>query len=104
MKVGRIIGWALLLAALAAAGYELNASIHNGGWRPVALGELWYRISPGSLTLMQAAVERHIAGWLWQPGIVSILRLPGWLVFGVPAGLLLWLCRRRRPRRRFRFR
>lgn len=104
MKIGQTIGWVLLLAALAAAGYELNAAIHNGAWHPVALGELWYRLSPDSLNLAQAVIQRYIAAWLWQPAIVSILRLPGWLVFGVPAVLLLWLCRERRSRRRFRFR
>ena len=102
MTVGRIIGWVLLLAALAAAGYEAMAAINSGGWRPIALGELWYRLDRGSLNLIQAVVQRYIAPWLWEPGIASILRLPGWVVFGVPAGLLLWLCRNRRSRRRFR--
>jgi hypothetical protein len=94
----------MLFAALAAIGYEINAAIHQGGWRPIALGELWSRIDRGSLELTQAFVQHHIAAWLWRPGITSILQLPGWLVFGGPAVLLLRLCRERRPRRRFRFR
>jgi len=102
VTVGRIIGWVLLLAALAAAGYEAMAAINSGAWRPIALGELWYRLDRGSLNLMQAVIQRYIAAWLWEPGIASVLRLPGWMAFGVPAVVLLWLCRARRSRRRFR--
>ena len=102
MIIVRIIGWMLLLAALAAAGYEAMAAIKSGGWHPVALGELWYRIDRGSLGLAQAGVQRHVASWLWEPVIVAILRLPGWIAFGVPAAALLWLGRRRRPKWRFR--
>jgi hypothetical protein len=104
VKIGQFIGWVLLFAALAAIGYEIDAAIHQGGWRPIPLGELWSRIDRGSLDATRAFVQRDIAAWVWQPGIASVLKLPGWLVFGGPAVLLLRLCRERRPRRRFRFR
>lgn len=101
MIVGRVIGWLLLLVVLAAAGYEAMAAVNSGAWRPIALGELWFKISPSTLNGAQAGIQRHVAPWLWEPVITSILRLPGWAVFGVPALALLWLCRRRGSGRKF---
>jgi hypothetical protein len=95
MIVGRILGWLLLLAALAAAGYEAMAAFNAGAWRPVAMGELWYKLHATSLNAAQAGIQRHIAPWLWEPGITTILRLPGWAVLGVPGLLMLWGFRRR---------
>lgn len=101
MIVGRFIGWVLLVLAVAAAGYEVMAALNAGGWRPIALGELWFKIHPASLNGAQAGIQRYIAPWLWEPGITTILRAPGWVVFGVPAVLLLWLCRQRTVERKF---
>lgn len=95
MTIGRAIGWILLLAALAAAGYETYAAIHAGSWRPIALGELWYKLSPATLNGAQAGIQRYIAPWLWEPVITTVLLWPAWAVFGVPGAVLVWFCRRR---------
>ena len=101
MMVGRIIGWVLLVAALAVAGYEAMAALNAGAWRPIAFGELWFKLHAASLNGAQAGIQRYLAPWLWEPGITSILRLPSWVVLGIPAAALLWFCRRRTPERRF---
>jgi len=93
--IGRIIGTLLLLAAVAAAGYEALAALQSGGWRPIALGELWYKLHSASLNGAQAGIQRYIAPWLWEPVITTVLLWPGWAVFGVPGAALLWLCRAR---------
>jgi len=49
---------------------------------------------------IQALIENHLWNTLWNPGIETVLRLPLWLVLGVP-GLLLALVARTRKRRRF---
>lgn len=98
MMIGRAIGWLLLLAALAAAGHEAWVAIDAGGWRPVAAGELWFMLHPASLNMAQAGIQRNVAPWLWDPVIATMLLAPAWLVLGLPAALLLWACRRRRPR------
>jgi len=99
-------GWLLLLAALAVAGWELLAPSETAGFALRPLGELWYRLSPGSLNLLQAIVERYIWPPLWDPAIVGVLRLPALLVFAVPALIILAGCYgfggRRRKRRHFK--
>ena len=95
LVIGRTIAWILLLAAIAAAGYEAYSALGAGGWRPIALGELWFKLHSSSLNGAQAGIQRYIAPWLWEPVITTVLLWPGWVVFGVPGAALLWLCRAR---------
>jgi len=99
MLLGRIIGWLFIVAALAAATYEIVAWIGAGDWRMIALGELWFQIDSSGLNGAQAAIQRHLLAWLWDPVMVTILLAPGWVVFGIPGVALLWFCRRRGRRR-----
>jgi hypothetical protein len=103
--VGCSLGWFLVLAALAVAGWELLAPDPASGIGLRPAGELWFSLSVGSLNLMQAVIERYIWPALWDPGVVSILQLPALLVFAVPGLLLLIACFGRRSfrRRRWRF-
>ena len=100
MAVGRVVGWLLLVLALAAVVYEAVEAYGSGDHRLIALGEHWYHLHPSSLNGTQAGIQRYIAPWLWEPGITTILLQPAWLVFAFPGGLLTWACRRRRRRRR----
>ncbi len=61
------------------------------------LGEAWYALSPETLNLSQAAVERHVHPFLWDPIIQSVLLLPNWAVIGSLGFLLVLLTT---PRRR----
>ena len=100
MIVFRAIGWLLVLAALAALGWDIYLWIHEGHWAATPTGKVWYQISPGSLNLLQAVIERHIWKILWNPIVLTVLLQPLWLVLGIP-GLLLALVPRPRKRRRF---
>lgn len=95
MIICRIVGVILLLAAVAAAGYEVLLAFDAGNWRPVALGELWFKLHAASLNGAQAGIQRYISPFLWEPVITTVLLWPGWAVFGVPGAGLLWLCRAR---------
>jgi hypothetical protein len=102
--LGYGLGWFLLLAALAVAGWEVFVPNAAVGFTLRPLGELWYSLDPGSLNLLQAVVERYIWAPLWDPAIVGVLRLPALLVFAVPAVAILAVCYGvggRRRRRRF---
>jgi hypothetical protein len=100
--IGRIIGGLLVAAALLALGAEIVASVEAGAWRPLALGEVWFRLDVGSLNLTQAVIQRYIHPAVWDPVIVFLLQLPAWLVALVPGALILLLSRpRTRRRRRF---
>ena len=100
MLFARILGWILTLGALAIGAAELYAWRGEGDYHIVAFGELWYGISPGSLNLVQAGVQRHFNPALWDDALRPILLLPAWAVLGVPGVLLLLLVRRRARRLR----
>lgn len=83
----RIIGWILALAGLAALLVDVLDS-GAGGVRLRAVGEWWFRLHPGSLQLAQPAIERHVAPFLWDPVILTVLEAPAALV-GLGAGAAL---------------
>ena len=49
------------------------------------------------LLLLQPAVERHVAEWLWNPVIQTVLEQPTWLVLGMIGAILIVLGRKRKP-------
>ena len=99
MRFGWIVGWLLVLAALAAVGYETFGWLSGSGYRLRALGELWFELDPASLNIAQAAIQRHVWPWLWDGVALKLLLVPAWAFFGAPGILLAWGCRRRRRRR-----
>ena len=101
MVVLRAIGWLLILLALVFLGRDLLFWYEDGRWAPLLAGKLWHDLSPGTLGLAQAGIERHVWKPLWNPVIFSLLLLPSWLVLGVPGIVLSALPRRSRKRRRF---
>lgn len=98
MMVLRVLGVWSLLAAMVALTVDATQSLASGEsqWIVTPLGEHWFRLHASSLNLAQAAVERHVAPWLWDPVIVTLLQVPTWIFFGVLGILLYWLGRRRR--------
>jgi len=97
----RVIGWLLILAALALLGRDVLRWVASGHWAATPTGKLWYQLSPNSLGLLQAGIERHVWRPLWNDGIFPILLQPVWLVLGVAGIVLVALFRRSRKRRRF---
>ena len=86
--VGLVIGLVLITLALLAAGAELVGSLDAGSWRPVRLGEIWAALDIGSLNLVQAVVQRYLYPAIWDPGIISLLLRPAWIVLAVPGAAL----------------
>ena len=80
--VVRLIGLALVAAAVMVAGVEMARSFQTGKWVITPLGKLWYDLSPGSLNLTQAVIQRYLAPQIWEPGIVTVLTWPAWAVLG----------------------
>lgn len=89
MIIVRILAWLLLLAALVAAGAELIGSLQAGTWTPITAGEVWFKTHLYSLNLAQAIIQRYIHPAIWDPGIVTVLLWPAWLVALVPAVVLM---------------
>jgi hypothetical protein len=78
--IGRLIGWIVFLAGLAVLARDGFVWIETKQWAPIALGQLWYNLSPSSLNLVQAVVQRYIHPFLWDPIIVTVLL---WWAFAV---------------------
>jgi hypothetical protein len=52
------------------------------------VGELWFMLHRDSLQLLQPAIERHLAPFLWDPVMLTILTLPAAPLFvGLAAAL-----------------
>ena len=98
--IGRIIGWIVLLAGLSVLVRDGLVWIDTAHWAPIALGQLWFDISPSSLNLIQAVVQRYIHPFLWDPIIVSILLCWAFAVLMVLGVLILAVSGRRARQRR----
>ena len=96
MMIVRLLGFILLLVALAVFGHEVYRAIGDGGYRLISGGELWFKFDGNSLVGFQALIEKNIAPWLWSDIVLPVLRGPAWAIPLVPAVLLLLLGRRRR--------
>jgi hypothetical protein len=93
----RFIGLWMLAAAFIFLVYDGAGWVANGVLNSMQVGTLWASIHQSSLLLLQPAVERHVAGWLWNPVIMTILEQPVWLMFGVIGVVLILLGRKKKP-------
>src|SRR5215468_9675491 len=78
------LGLALLFVAWDVMDYAAG----TGPFKTAPLGLRWFQIHKNSLLLIQPAIERHVAVWLWPP-VQRVLEQPAWLVPGVLAVALL---------------
>ncbi|MEM9442102.1 MAG: hypothetical protein AAGA73_16800 [Pseudomonadota bacterium] len=93
-SVGRwpfISGILLLILALLVLIYEVWIAASNGGYQPIAAGELWFNLHPYSLNLSQAVIQRYLLPSLWDPVIVSVLQWPAWSILAAPGAVLAFL-------------
>jgi hypothetical protein len=95
-------GWILIavlfgLALLFVAWDVMDYAADTKPFKTAPLGQRWFELHKNSLLLVQPAIERHIAVWLWPP-FQWVLTQPAWLVpaaLGV-LGLVIKAVRRRR--------
>ena len=96
MLLLRIFGASCLLVSVLALVYDGTKTLGSDGELVItAFGKHWFDIHRESLNMTQAAIERHVAPWLWDPVLTTVLQAPTWLVFGV-VGLLFYILGRRR--------
>lgn len=86
-----LLGWLLIVAALASAAAETAARgvVSGSGWFMSAY-DVWFTLWPRGLVLLQLGVQEYLSPWLWDPVVVTVLALPAWLLFGLPGGILVW--------------
>lgn len=87
----RVAGIVLLALAMVVAGLDLAA---GGSLR--ALGAWWFMLHRNSLQLLQPALERHVAVWLWDPVMLTLLQWPLAVILAVPGAALMFAASRRR--------
>ena len=86
MIIGRVIGWSLIIAALAALAYDALGVVRGNGFVMHSAGADWYAVDSDSLNTLQATIQRHLWPYLWDPVIVTVLLWPAWLVTVVLVG------------------
>jgi hypothetical protein len=89
---GRVLAWVLIVVAALMLAREAYMFLETGAYAPVAVGQIWYVLSRGSLAWVQALLEEHVP-FLWDPLLFSVLNWPATLVFGIP-GVALWFATR----------
>ena len=66
-----------VLAVLMGISEAITAFMGNTPFQMRTFGEWWYSLSPSSLNGTQAFIQRYLWPPLWDPFVVSFLRLPG---------------------------
>jgi hypothetical protein len=61
----------------------------------LAVGALWFKLSPFGINLTQAVIQRYVWPPLWDPGIVAILVLPAAPMAAALGAIAVWATRRR---------
>ncbi len=87
--VVRVLGVWLLAAAFVAFVIDGTRSIANGALTTTPLGATMFAIDPSMLNTAQAAVQRYIAPWVWDPVIVWLLEAPTFLTMGLIGAALV---------------
>lgn len=97
MLVLRFIGSLFLLGAVIALTADLSQPTRPGAATFASVQKHWSELAPQSLAATEKAVTTRTHRLVWDPGIVTLLRIPAFATFGALAILFLYLGR---PRRR----
>ncbi|MCU4181789.1 hypothetical protein [Bosea sp. BH3] len=93
----RLIGYLLVAAGFIVAVIDGARSIANSTPRFTALGDTLVALLHERYALLQPAIERNLHPMLWDPVLLSLVRMPAALVALLLGFLLLWLGRRPEP-------
>ena len=93
----RFLGFLILAGGFIALVYDGTRSIAGSAFVWTPLGQVWTNVHSKSLQLLQPAIERHVAEWLWDPVVLNVLTAPAWLVFAILGAILMLIGRKKRP-------
>ncbi|MBC8239834.1 MAG: hypothetical protein H8E30_05080 [Alphaproteobacteria bacterium] len=85
-------GWVLLLIAFLITAVDPYLTLLGTGGMWVPALDVWYAYSPRTFILTQIRIEKFSPA-LWDPVIVTVLQIPGWLLFGLPGTAMTWFFR-----------
>lgn len=98
----RTISLLVLVLAVIAGVIDAIKSVAASRVELTPLGQIWFELSPDTLNLVQALVQRYLHPYIWDPVIQWILLQPTWAVLLV-ISLLFYMIAWRRPRPAGRF-
>ncbi|MDB5601721.1 MAG: hypothetical protein JWN71_3765 [Xanthobacteraceae bacterium] len=93
----RLLGLMLIALAFILFVYDGTRSIAGNKIFITQVGDVWSNVHQNSLLLLQPAIERHVAVWLWDPVALTVLTAPSWLVLAMIGALLILLGRKKKP-------
>lgn len=93
----RLLGLMLIALAFILFVYDGTRSIAGNKIFITQVGDVWSNVHQNSMLLLQPAIERHVAIWLWDPVALTVLTAPSWLVLAVIGALLILLGRKKKP-------
>ena len=93
----RFVGLVLLAAGFIFFVYDGAKTLADNVIRVTKVGDVWNQVHSTSLQLLQPAIERHVAVWLWDPVVLSVLTAPTWLVLAIVGSLLMIIGRKKKP-------
>jgi len=92
----RMIARPLLLIAVIALVYDGTRTLAGGsGLVLTSLMEHWQGLSPATLEGMKMLIVKRLGTAAWDGGLLRLLKLPAWLVFGVLGLVLAYIGRKR---------
>jgi len=94
----RLIGYLFVAGGFIAAVLDGARSIANSAPRFTALGDTVAAVLHERYALIQPAIERNIHPLLWDPVLLTLLRMPVALVALFLGFCLLWLGQKPQPR------
>ena len=92
----RFVGLCLLATAFVLFVYDGTKSIANHDLLYTRLADVWAIIDQNSLNAVQDWLKQKL-GWAWEPYLQRGFDLPGWVVVGIVATILILLGRKRKP-------
>lgn len=98
----RVLALAALAVAVIMAVIDATRSIAISKFDPTPLGGYWFEYAPDSLAGLQRFLIDNGVAFLWNPTMLTLLKVPGFVAFLV-LSFLLYAIGRRPTRRGGRF-
>ena len=98
----RAISLLALVVAVIAAVIDMIKSVAASQLIMTSLGAEWFQLSPDTLNMTQAVIQRNVHPYIWDPVMQWILLQPTWGVF-LFLSLFFYLIAYRKPRPAGRF-
>lgn len=85
----RAVGYLAVVGALFTGFWDLYQSVSQDRMVLTPLGQFWSEISPGTLNLTQAVIQRYVHPGVWEHGVFWFLKLPGFTALLIFATVVL---------------